>query len=277
MRVAVAEPADEQAVAVARPGRRGAVADLEVVELRHRLDARRETCPRRWPDPHQDAVVAEGERLDRRLVPAGQLVARPVGVNVRRVEEAVDEKEVAGDAVNPLRLERRRPFAEDGVGVAVVEPPREVRVAGAEDRQIPRQDAVLTIPRTITRVSKTKSAPSVPRAAAVVRSLVLEARMRGWSASTAKALWRDDRSTMWTPSARELLRAASISRARACCSVGAGARRRAGCPAFDAVAEAPEGNAASTSAATSRGQTAPRRRVDSISNAPSLRVGASLR
>jgi hypothetical protein len=40
----------------------------------------------------------------------------------------------------------------------------------------------------MTRVSNSKSAPRVPSAAAVVRSLVFEARIRGWSASKAKAL-----------------------------------------------------------------------------------------
>ena len=51
----------------------------------------------------------------------------------------------------------------------------------------------------------------MPSAAAVVSSLVFEARIRGWSASTAKALWWEDRSTIWMPTARALFFAASAS------------------------------------------------------------------
>ena len=134
--VAVSEPPDEQAALLAVVGGPGAVADLEIGEVRHRLDPCRRSRLRPRSHPYHDAVVVEREAVDRRLVPGGELVARPVGMDPGQREDPVDQQQIAGDAAHPAPRQGARPLAEDHIGVAVAEATRDVGVAAADDRQV---------------------------------------------------------------------------------------------------------------------------------------------
>ncbi len=100
----------------------GGVAQRQDRHRRHQLDLRRPADPAR-PDPHQNAVVVEREGLDRRLVPAGELVARPVGMDERRGRTGRGQVEIAGDPPDAAVTQRPRPVAERRERVAVVVAP----------------------------------------------------------------------------------------------------------------------------------------------------------
>ncbi len=136
---------DREVVVTPRARGDGADGDLEDVDRRHRLDAHQAALLAR-PDAHQHAVVVERERRDRRLVPAGELLARPIGVDLERFEQPVVEIEIAGDAPHAARRELPRPAAERAEGIAVEGAARDVRVAAADDPEVAVQHALLHRP-----------------------------------------------------------------------------------------------------------------------------------
>ena len=118
-------------------GHRGRlVEDPEVAEAGLDLHPRPVARLLAGPHLHEHAVVVEGEGVDRRRIPAGELIARPAGVDAGAGEEAVDEEQLARHPPDPVRRERLRPAAEDRVDVAVVLAAGDVRIAVADHREV---------------------------------------------------------------------------------------------------------------------------------------------
>ena len=105
-------------------------------------EARAPSGPEASRDPHEDDVVVVRERGDRGLPPVLLLRGRPVRVRPLVVEEGRVEEQAVADRPDAARRERRRPGAEDGQRVVVVEAPGDRRVASAADDEATRQRAV---------------------------------------------------------------------------------------------------------------------------------------